>query len=189
MNIFRIEAEQLKKAPVRLTFSEPAALFGITDEDLYRFHDPVSGEILATAAGTTVVLQGEIRTVVTTSCVRCLEPVRINVAARVDLSYMHEPRLLGLAHRDEDDDADTESYDGEIITPAAQLRELLLLELPAFPHCEGAGKKRCQATLAEWRHVNDPGDEDEAAGEARVANPWRDQLARVRSELKQNRRS
>ncbi len=188
MNVFRIEAEQLKKAPVRIAFSEQASLFGIADEDLYRFHDPVSGEIIATAAGTTVVLQGEIRTVVTASCVRCLEPVRIPVAARVDLSYMHEPRFEGLAHHETDDEADTETYDGEIVSPAAQLRELLLLELPQFPHCEGAGRKRCQATLAEWRHVNDPGDARED-GEGESHNPWRDQLARVRSELDRNGRA
>ena len=98
MNIFRIEAEQLRSAPVTLKFSEPPALFGLEDEELFRYLDPVEGQVVATHAGTAVVLLGEIRTVVTASCARCLEEIRVPFSAQVGLSYRHDPRLLRCAH-------------------------------------------------------------------------------------------
>lgn len=185
MNIFRIEAEQLRTGPVVIDFSEPPSKFEIEDEDIYRFLDPIEGAITATIAGTTVVLLGKMSSYVTVPCVRCLESLRAKVSLDVSLAYMHEVRAMNRAKHDEEKDDDSEYYDGEIVEPATQLREFLLLELPPFPVCEDNGLPPCHPP-----HVANPTDgatKKKATAEtvevAEPRNPWKEQLANVRSKL------
>jgi uncharacterized metal-binding protein YceD (DUF177 family) len=187
MNIFRIEAEQLRTAPVVIDFSEPSSAFDIENEDIYQFLDPIEGAITATIAGTTVVLLGKMSTIVTVPCVRCLEPLRAKMTLDVSLAYMHEVRSLHRRDHDEEKDDDSEYYDGEIVEPAKQLREFLLLELPQFPVCEDNGLPACKPP-----HVSNPTDEAPkkkaaAAPEPEVEprNLWKEQLANARAKLDQ----
>jgi len=187
MNIFRIEAEQLRTGPVVIDFSESPSSFDIQDEDIYSFKDPICGAITATIAGTTVVLLGKMSTIVTVPCVRCLEPLRVPVSINVSVAYMHEVRSLHRADHDDEKDDDSEYYDGEIVEPAKHLREFLLLELPQFPVCEDNGRPVCQNQYSSNPSKDTPKKKPSAAPVAEEAprNPWKEQLANVRAKLDQ----
>ncbi|MCC5877015.1 MAG: DUF177 domain-containing protein [Candidatus Sumerlaeia bacterium] len=133
---FQFETDRLKDGPITYEITRDPTEFDLLEDPEYRFLDPITGTLKLTAAGDTVVMQGEVRTVATAPCARCLESIRLPLAARVTLAFINDERLID---RESDYSLEEENsfyFDGEMIYPMEPLRELLLLELPVVPSCQ-----------------------------------------------------
>jgi uncharacterized protein len=121
-----------------------AAEVDLADSD-YDFDQPVRGSVTFTQVeDQSVVARGEVATSAQTRCVRCLEPVRVELRAQVTAVYEHDPELLKPDAQFHGGDEEIQAYfDGESIDPSSQLREALLLELPPLPLCDDACKGLC----------------------------------------------
>lgn len=179
----KFETERLKTGPQTHNLQlEPKAL-DLADDPEYRFEDPVHLDITLRLVGDTVLLNGAVRTVGTAPCARCLEPLRVVLSANLAITYMQDERLRQPDKYPELVDDDVHWYDGELIYPAEQIRELLLLELPLVPACELQPGDVCPVrNVAVKPLVFGPTEESEAAAE-----PADDSLAaklrRLRGEM------
>ncbi|MDX2175200.1 MAG: DUF177 domain-containing protein [Candidatus Sumerlaeia bacterium] len=189
MNVFRIVAEQLRQGPVSFPVKETPKAFGIEDEEMVRFEDPIVGELTAMIASQTVIIRGELRTFVTAACSRCLDPVRVPVRAKVELSYIHDPRMLQLDRYPELFGEDTAYFDGEVVAPAPELREVLLLEMPPFPACELEPDETCPVTGRDMskrtfgdtqKPAKKPAPEPAKPADR---NTWKNQIQALRDQL------
>lgn len=135
-NRFQFETDRLKDGPVTYEISREPGEFDLLDDPEYRFVDPITGSLKLTLAGDTVVMQGEIRTVATAPCARCLDDIRLPLSAAVTLAFINDERLLDRESEYALEEENSFYFDGEIIYPMEALRELLLLELPVVPACQ-----------------------------------------------------
>lgn len=181
---FRFETERLKTGPITYDVAEPPALFDLTDDPEYVFDEPVTGTLTLRLAGTTVLMSGFLRTVAKSPCARCLEPLRVSLRAEVQLTYMDDPRLLDAKTYPELVDDDAHWYDGEMVYPAEQLRELLLLELPPIAACELEKGDVCPIRNVK---VVTPtfGEADAEAAKAVDETSFAGKLKKVRKDLKE----
>jgi uncharacterized metal-binding protein YceD (DUF177 family) len=144
---FKFETERLRKGPETHQIECEAALVGLTDDPEFKFLEPVHAELTLRMVGTTTVLvQGTVHTIASAPCSRCLEDLRVPLRAKVSLAYMTDDRLRDPLAKEENFDDNTHWYDGESINPAEEMRELLLLELPAIAACELESEDRCPIT-------------------------------------------
>lgn len=147
--MIRIDALKLREAPINLIIDEPAQSLELLDDPDYEFIGFLRGEALFTRVREETLARGELSVGVRTHCVRCLEPVEFTLRARVEVVYMNDPMLLD-PHYDVDRMDDVVYYDGIVIEPMADFRDLLLLELPPYPTCELQPGKACP--LAALQH-------------------------------------
>ena len=194
MNVFRIEAEQLRQGPVTFAVDVAPKALGIEDEEMFRFEEHIVGELTAMIATQTVMIRGELRTKVTADCARCLDPIRVPMRVKVELSYIHDPRMLQLDRYPELFGEDTAYFDGEVVAPAPELRELLLLELPPFPACELEPDQTCPISRRDMSNRTFGGTERAPRQPAPEAppvpemNPWKNQIQALRDQLAEQAR-
>lgn len=137
-----VQIRDLKEYPVVLEINHSPAFFELEDDE-YSFKENVSGEVTFTLVENTVLSRGWLRTKVHTHCVRCLEEFVVNLDVKVELTYSNDPKLLEVPG-EFDALADIINYfDGEIIEPKNELRELIMLELPPLPLCREDCKGLC----------------------------------------------
>lgn len=133
-DLMRIAARDLRKRPIELKIHEQPEFFDLKDKD-FQFLGWVKGQLTIKLIKSEVFVQGFLEVRVRTYCVRCLSPVEMVLRPEVNLIYAHEPRLLeppGAFNVEEDI---IYYYDGELVEPGEELRELIMAELPHFPLC------------------------------------------------------
>ncbi len=131
-------------------------------------------------------IRGHLRSSVETTCVRCVEPVTLDLSVEVDARLVPETaakpddsRVRSAAVSDDPlapwpdrspstEDLDVTPYDGVHVPLAAVLAEALLVELPTDPMC--ADEAACDArTAALIETANAEIRANEAAGDPRWA--------------------
>lgn len=147
----KITTKDITDQPVELRVDCPATEIDLTD-DSYRFDRPVRGSVTFTQVEDQgVVARGRLATSAETQCVRCLEPIRVDLEAPIVAIYQHDPDLLKPDAQFLGGDEEMQAfYDGESIDPAPQMREALLLEVPPLPVCREDCRglcPRCGANL------------------------------------------
>lgn len=139
----KVEVSSIASGPVNLEVDCAPAVIDLTDQE-YEFHDNVRGTVEFTMVGHRVLANGTISTSAETTCVRCLNPVKVELSAHMRLIYEKNPELLKpesqLVGTEEDFIA---FYNGEDVRPGPQFREALLAELPALPVCSEGCKGLC----------------------------------------------
>lgn len=186
---FQFETDRLKDGPVTYEISRDPAEFDLLEDPEYKFLDPITGTLKLTLAGDTVVMQGEVRTVATAPCARCLESIRLPLTAGVTLAYMNDERLLDRESEYAISEENTFYFDGEMVYPMEQLRELLLLELPVVPSCQLDPGDICPVTGRKMGGLvfgdDSPGAEPPASGgeDGEPGNTMREQMERLRRKL------
>jgi uncharacterized metal-binding protein YceD (DUF177 family) len=140
--VLRIDALKLIDGPIRVDVRETAKSLDLESDPEYEFIGTSSGSVVFTRVKDDVLARGRISMTVRLHCVRCLDAMEVPLTAEVALLYMHDAQLLDPLYAADQTD-DVIYYDGIIIEPLADFRELLLLELPAHPRCELASGKRC----------------------------------------------
>lgn len=182
----KFETERLKAGPITYDLSESPAVFDLLEDPEYKFEEPVVLHLTLTLIGSTVLMRGNAKTIAKAPCGRCLETLRIALLADVAVTYMQDERLLQPEKYPELLDDDTHWYDGEMIYPAEQLRELLLLALPTIPACELEADDTCPIrnvkvgpqTFGEQKR-------SPAAAPADDDNSLSAQLRKIRKDLKE----
>jgi uncharacterized protein len=91
----------------------------------------------------TVTLRGQVATRVGYACSRCLADNEVPVAVDLHWTYLPAQRFAASTTSEEEveltsEDLDVSFYDGEEINLAETVREVLLLELGAYPVCAEA---------------------------------------------------
>lgn len=184
--MLRIDALKLLDGPIRVDIRETAKSFDLESDPEYEFLGTTSGSVVFTRVKDDVLARGSIAVTVRMHCVRCLEPVEVPLTAKVALLYMHDAQLLDPLYAADQSD-DVIYYDGIIIEPLADFRELLLLELPAHPRCELVPGKRCpcQDLLEGVLSFGPPEDASDPAipsvSPGRLEPEWKSALRRVRN--------
>ena len=93
-------------------------------------------------SGDDVLLRGELRGVLETTCSRCLEPARVDLDIPLTISFV-EKGADGDADEDDDDDGDVVYFDGSEIDLGAELRDEILLAMPINPFCQEGCQGLC----------------------------------------------
>ena len=132
----KFETERLKDGPIVHELDVHPELLELVDDPEYNFKEPVTGRLSVQLAGTTVLITGFIKTFATAPCARCLHELRVPLQTDVTIVFMQDERLLDSARYPELVDDNTHWYDGMVVHPGPQLRELLLLQLPTVSACE-----------------------------------------------------
>jgi uncharacterized metal-binding protein YceD (DUF177 family) len=184
----KFEAERLKDGPITYEIDVAPADLNLVDDPEYQFSEAVTGTITAQLVGTTVLLTGIIKTIAQAPCARCLTGLRVPLQAAVTLVYMQDERLLDPVRYPELYDDNTFWYDGDVVYPAEQLREMLLLQLPSVPHCELEDTDFCpvrQVRIEPMVYGPADGEEEEsfAAEKPEEDKSFGAQMKRLRREL------
>lgn len=139
----KIDALKLLDGPITVEVDESAQVLQSEDDPFYRFVKGLTGSLVFSRMfDGKVLVRGTLTTRVQTDCVRCLEPVEMDLKADVTLVYVHDAALLDPIRRYEFPD-DVAYFNGHTIEPLDDLRDLLLLDLPAYPACEQVPGKVC----------------------------------------------
>ncbi len=140
----KVHLRDLMEGPVTLTLDHPPEVLDLRDEeDEYTFKENVRGEVTFKKIRKNIIATGWVKTRAHTRCVRCLEDMAVDIETNVLITYSNDPELVEdgveidpLAHV-------INYFEGEIIEPAPQLRELIMLELPFLPVCSEECKGLC----------------------------------------------
>ncbi|MBI2898096.1 MAG: DUF177 domain-containing protein [Deltaproteobacteria bacterium] len=89
-----------------------------------------SMKVRATPSGSDVLIQCALKVPLRATCVRCLEPAKVDVDS--SFAVLMTPCL---AESPADDDADRETFEGDEILLDGLAREHILLEVPMSPLC------------------------------------------------------
>jgi uncharacterized metal-binding protein YceD (DUF177 family) len=132
----KLDALKLLDGPIAVDVEESVRVLQTEDDPTYQFIEGMSGRAVFTRMfDGKVLVRGRLASRVQAQCVRCLAPVELSLAAEVMLVYVNDSDLLDPAKRLEFPE-EIVYYNGHVIEPLDDLRELLLLELPAYPVCE-----------------------------------------------------
>jgi uncharacterized metal-binding protein YceD (DUF177 family) len=164
----RIDLQQLREGDQRLTVRTSPDVFDVDDED-WRFEGVITGEMTFHLCDEEILAKGTLHANAVGRCARCLEPVPVAIDAPVN--YVYQPQSQeptdDVAHGHVSPDApEIAYYGGLVLDPLEQLRESLLLALPAVPHCVACESRR-----------GGPAYSDEPIGEASPDEPeWKRKL-------------
>lgn len=141
-NEFTVHIKDLENGPVTLQVDTTPKKLDLEDPD-YTFSG-IKGTVEFSQVRPRVIARGVLETRATTSCVRCLQETVIEVAASVDAAYEDEKQIK---HSRNDIITPEEQiitpFNGNWIQPETELREAILLDLPALPVCKPDCKGLC----------------------------------------------
>jgi uncharacterized protein len=86
-------------------------------------------------SGDDVLLRGDLRGTLDTSCSRCLEPARVAIDIPLTVTFV-ERGAVGDDDVEADDDDDIVFFEGGEIDLGAELRDEILLAMPINPLCQ-----------------------------------------------------
>jgi len=172
----KIDALKLIDGPIAVELDESVHVLEVEDDPVYQFLEGMRGRVVFTRmADGQVLVRGTLITEVRAACVRCLEPVDVELTTKVTLVYANEPDLLDANRRLEYPD-EMLYYDGHVIEPLSDLRELLLLELPPYPNCSLVRGQIClREGLQAAPIAFGEGGEHTASGAPPAENPGREE--------------
>ena len=140
----KLDVRDLREGPVTLTVNSNPESLEMSDDDEFRFQNPVTGQVQFHLVGSKVLAKGEISTLATANCVRCLTEVDIPITGNLDAIYENDPELLKPeAKIIGNADLSVVWFDGEHISPESEIRESIMLELPSVPICSETCKGLC----------------------------------------------
>lgn len=134
------------------------------------FIQPVHAHVHATTAGETILLDGEVKTLVRMPCSRCLEPFDLPIQTQFSVAAGQSPT----SPADEDvadeieldpDQIDVMVYSGDSIDLRDEIAQQVVMALPVKPLCREACKGLCSGCGVDLnqstcqcpaRHENSP---------------------------------
>lgn len=136
---------------------EPGAFGSATaDTDDFRVAEPVHLALDVKKNGNRVAMTGRVTTALEVACSRCLEPFRVPVDARVDLTFYPatdplatakpartSPKLDDDGDEVKEDDLGVSFYSDDVIDLEQIMREQFYLALPMKPLCTDDCKGLC----------------------------------------------
>lgn len=162
----KVNVLDVREQPRELDFELSPRDLALDDVKDIEFIAPVVGHLKLSAVGESILVSGRLETQVKLVCVRCLEQFKAPLdCPKVQLRFIPGP----VKADDEDevievhlDEEEVKHFDGNEIDMTEELRELLLLNAPSYPHCSAAcqplGKQqppedeaKTDGPLPEWK--------------------------------------
>jgi uncharacterized protein len=119
----KIHLAQIVPEGLHLQGEDPVGILGIEDKEI-DFHTPISYDVVASQMGMALLVQGRLWTTVTLRCGRCLKEFEQELRANEFVVH----RELG---------------GEELVDLTPEVREDILLQLPAYPVCRSQCKGLC----------------------------------------------
>ncbi|MBN1902107.1 DUF177 domain-containing protein [Candidatus Sumerlaeota bacterium] len=138
----KIDVQNLHSGPVTITLDHTSRYFDLGGED-YQVVDNIRGELTFSLIRDKVLMQGILQTHIRMDCIRCLEPVDLYIKKDVTLYYIHKSEEKGKEDVINLEGIESSYYQGLIIVPDNDIRELILVELPDYPYCKEDCKGLC----------------------------------------------
>jgi uncharacterized protein len=138
----KIDVQNLHSGPITITLNHTPRRFDLAGED-YDVIDNIQGELTFSLIRDKVLMQGFLQTRIRMNCVRCLEPVDIEIKKDVTLYYIHESEGKGKEDVLNLEEIEASYYQGLVIIPDVDIREMILVELPDYPYCRESCKGLC----------------------------------------------
>jgi uncharacterized metal-binding protein YceD (DUF177 family) len=135
----KVNVLDVRERPRELDFELMPQDLALDDVEDIQFIAPIVGHFKFSAVSETILARGQLATRVRLTCVRCLEEFDTPLECRdVQLYFAPAP-----PHSDEEesiievrpDEEEVEHFQNNEIDLTEELRELLLLECPSYPHC------------------------------------------------------
>lgn len=164
----KIDIQKLSQGPIEVELDHRPNYFDLKGDD-YRIEGNIKGELTFTLLGKRVLMHGKLKVTIITECVSCLEEVKVPVDKEV--SVVFEPRD---EQGEEEIVVDPEGedisyYKGKAVIPDRDIRELILVDIPCYPHCKedcrglcpkcGANLNRescdCKIEFPGFKHVGE----------------------------------
>ena len=121
----------------------PPAPLGLSYEEV-EFPNPLSCAVRLFRQGDdNVYVTADIETAIVVECGRCIAPFEVDIATIVELLFS-----IG-SESSEESEADERYYDGETLDISEDVRQALVLEIPAWPLCSETCKGLCPQCGAE----------------------------------------
>lgn len=175
-----VHLQDLKEHPVILEINHSPGFFELEDKE-FTFKDRVVGNVTFTLVQKNILATGWIETKAYTSCVRCLEEIQVSLHADVQLTYSNDTRW-----REQPVEIDPMAeiinyFEGEIIEPKNELRELIMLELPFLPLCKPDCKGLCPQCGANLNYEQCSCQTRQPEEDISLLPEWKKVLRQIRS--------
>ncbi len=140
----KIHLRQIPDEGMHLEGEEAADFLALPPEDHVRPLGPMHYSLDVGASSDGVWATGELSLDLELQCVRCTEPFAYD---------LHVPEVALQLERPPQETVD--------LTP--ELREDIILALPAYPHCDWSGERVCPGRLKTQEEIATPGESSDAA--------------------------
>lgn len=132
----KIDVQNLLTGPVIVTLDHSPNYFDLKGAD-YQVKEKIQGTLHFSFLGNDVVMKGTLHTRVQMECIRCMDPMDIPIDKSFALTYMHKKKR----ERDDlniikEEEVNASYFDGFVIIPDMDIRELILFDLPDYPKCK-----------------------------------------------------
>ena len=171
-NQFTVNVKDLDHGPFTLKVDCDPADLQLTDDE-YDFPSPVTGEVVFSQVRPRVVAEGTLKTTIQSQCVRCLNDALMPLDIPVNAIYENKKEMQeGRSEVVTAEEQIVTPYNGEWIQPEDELREAILLELPALPLCRPDCKGLCPKCGADLNEGQCSCQID-ATDETQEVSPWK----------------
>lgn len=138
----KIDVQNLHSGPVTINLNHSPKYFDLTGEDI-RITDNIQGVLTFSLIKDKVQMQGFLKTRISMDCIKCLEPIEIDIKKDVTLYFIHKSDEKGKEDILNLEEIETSYYQDMIIIPDNDIRELILVEIPDYPCCSETCKGLC----------------------------------------------
>ena len=145
-----IQIDKLKRRPRQIDVAEQAISFPVLSElmaaESVAFNESIKGSLQAAWVGDFIKISGNLETLVTSPCCRCLAPVSTRLDVSVLLTYVN--REEGEASLDEElelqaDDLGLISFSGTELNLQSDLEQEIVMAIPQQPLCSESCRGLC----------------------------------------------
>ena len=133
----KIDLKDLLEGDVILDFVEDAFQSEIfSKDDEIKFLEKISGHIKFKKAGSMILTDGNLKTSVRLTCVKCLSEFDYEIDIPFDIIYSPKPKQDEMEIELTKEDLDLSYFDDEFINPSEEIRETIILNIPMNPKCK-----------------------------------------------------
>ncbi len=137
-------AGEMKDYQLKIDLPEPIGIDVITVPK-----GPIEVDLKIESVAEGVLASGEIHAVAKGECIRCLDPIELEIDKNFQELYSYKPN----PELDEEEQADELLMDGDYIDLEAPIRDGIVLSLPINPVCEEECEGLCPECGLKWREL------------------------------------
>lgn len=130
----KIDVQNLLTGPITVTLDHSPNYFDLKGDD-FQVKDKIQGTLHFSILGNDVVMKGTLRARVELECIRCLEPMDIIIDKSFTLTYIRKKKRERFDISLKEEEENVSYFDGFVIIPDMDIRELILFDLPDYPKC------------------------------------------------------
>ena len=138
----KIDIQKLQTGPLSITLDHRPKYFNL-ESDEFEVRKNITGALTFSLLGDKVLMTGDLHTIIRMECSRCLEPVDIHVDKQANLLFMHESEKDKEEILQHPNGQEVTYFNGKILCPDRDIRELVLIELPDYPKCRESCRGLC----------------------------------------------